>query len=336
MISGVRPAPIIALLVLLLGLAAAATAAPPAPPREVRSLAVPGEPRAGVAASGRLWVLVDRGGERRLLAFGPGRPAVRLAVPIATGLPPEGRLQGSSTLRPVITLAGGALWTIDPTTSELLRIGLPDGRVARTGVLARYVAVGPSGLWAVGTPSEFDGVGFRHPLIRIDPATGVVIDRRTVGPGLGAFGPVELAVGRGVLWVALNGGGRRGLAVDLATGAVTSLAGGAWQFFARDGTLLATRRAGCEVTATTTAGQVTLPTSRGLLCAPRDVAIGTDRRIWVAFTRNGPAGRLAVRGPGRSDAPASVPIGRDAVDVVPAGRAAWVLDRAARRITLFR
>jgi len=52
--------------------------------------------------------------------------------------------------------------------------------------------------------------------------------------------------------------------------------------------------------------------------------------------RNGPAGRLAVRGPGRSDAPASVPIGRDAVDVVPAGRAAWVLDRAARRITLFR
>lgn len=214
------------------GLALAAAA----PPATTSTIALPGEPRTAVVADRSLWVLVDRGGERRVLEIRPGARRPSRNVPIATGVRRDLDALVPSIARPSIAATPGAVWTIDPVTSEVVRVSTSAGTVSRPGARASDLAAGRAGLWTLpvegtmGTP--IDGppsgpVALRYLLVRLDPMTGAALEGRAIGgppSEAGPSTPVELAVGAGRLWVSFLSPSRHRRQLTLGTNALTASA----------------------------------------------------------------------------------------------------------------
>jgi len=101
---------------LVAGVTLFAVAAPAAAATTAR---LDAEARAAVQASGHLWVLADRGGARVLIEADrmTGRVTGREVTIAASGVPRYAGV-GQAQIRPSLTVAGGALWTTDPTTGE--------------------------------------------------------------------------------------------------------------------------------------------------------------------------------------------------------------------------
>jgi hypothetical protein len=294
------------------------------------------EPRVGVNAGGHLWVLADRGGSRVLIETGAltGRPTGREVV-VATGVAQDPATTGQTTVRPSLTVAGGGLWTVDPTTGDAVRVDPATATVAvRAPIATRIVAAGPSGLWATGPPTAVEG-GFRYPVRRLDPATGVIVGEVAFGPGLGA--PRELAVGTGGVWVARIAGQVPVVRIDPATGAVGLVDAGSWRLASRAGTILTARRNTCLVSVLPWTGRPDgVRTCRQVFSVyPRDVT-ASGGSAWLAYVvgkgerRAGWVTRRAFDDRGR---PVRTRVGADPVDVVPSRRGVWVLSRSDRTMT---
>ncbi|MGD9570718.1 MAG: hypothetical protein AB7V62_02380 [Thermoleophilia bacterium] len=318
----------------------AASLAPPAL-GAVTTARIGAEPRAGVHAAGKLWVLGDRGGDRVLVeADGrTGRPTGR-EVLVTTGLLPGPKVLAPRLVRPSLTVAGGYLWTAvpspDQSSNDLVRVDPRTAAVTlRVPLGANYVAAGPSGLWVTAAPELLvdamgRAAGAIRRVVRVDPSTGAVVDELRYGPGMSA--PLEIAVADTGVWLT-RGLGDRGPLMRLPSDG-RALPANAWQLFARGGTGLFADRGSCRVT-------VAPPTGRlrdVALCTgtsrPRDVAL-SGGAIWRAGTIGGSSPRgfvsrraLDGRGPIRAWR-----VGRDPVDVVPSGAGVWVLNRADRTLT---
>jgi hypothetical protein len=293
------------------------------------------EPRAGVVADDDLWVLADRGATRVLIEADrvTGRPTGREAV-VATGVPRDLPVLVPMVVRPSIAAAGGALWTPDPVTGDLVRVDPRTATVtARAPLGAAYVAAGPAGLWITGAPRPMALPGqevLPGTVSRVDPAGARVIG--TLPTSTDAT--VEIAVGRRGLWAARTSPTRDLERVD---GPVPArIPGGAWQLSARSGTLHATRRYSCTVTILPSEGpgRSLEMCTRPRALYPRDVARSGGRVWWAAVARQGrPRGVVVSRRASGAGGTSRVAVGDDPVDVVPSGRGVWVLSRSDRTMT---
>lgn len=335
-------------LVPLLVCAAAASAAPASPlgPVTVRTIATPGEPRVAAVSGGSLWVLVDRGAERRVVEIDASGRRTGRDVLVASGVRRDFPFLVPSIARPSLAATPGSLWTVDPVARVLVRVRTADGAVERLPVGADYVAAGAGGVWVLptgGVAPEGGGPGLVFPLARVDPQSGAVMEIRAVrsphsssGGRGGGLGPVEAAVTRRRLWLSFVSPERFPASLDLASGALSVRGSFGWQLTARGTTLAATRRTTCDVRVVPDTG----PAARIAMLgeAPcrgafvRDVALGAAGTVWAAFDHGRSPGTLVGRRPG-SPARFVALIGTDPVDVVTAGRVVWVLDRAGRSVT---
>lgn len=327
-----RRAPI----VLAAGAALLASAAPGLGATTVR---IDAQPRVGVQAGGHLWIVADRGDARVLIEADrlSGRPTGRQVTIAASGVPFDGGLAGQNTVRPSLTVAGGALWTIDSTTTEAVRV---DPVAARTtlrvdlgpGEVQRYIAAGPAGLW-VTAPTVQVAAGFARRLVRLDPATGAQLGEVRIGPGSTLLR--EIAVGRGGIWANRHSGNSLLLRIPSPAGAATETRAGQWQLFARRGTLYSTRRNTCRVSVSpwNAPARTFAMCASGTVAYVRDVASAGGAVWWTAFRAPGRPGVLARRAADGTGPVRRWPVGSDPVDVVPAGAGVWVLSRADRTLT---
>jgi hypothetical protein len=98
----------------------------------------------------------------------------------------------------------GAVWTADPIRGEILRIDPASRRVAARIPVAgeARVAAGAGAVWAIAGEQLFSGVRGPVRLLRIDPTTNRVVARIPMRTAAGDdFGPVDLQIDRGVVWV---------------------------------------------------------------------------------------------------------------------------------------
>jgi hypothetical protein len=293
---------------------------------------------------GALWVIEGRGGSASLVEIDPARarPTGR-AVPLPAETVPSpfgpGRLSflGPGRIRPSMAVSGGDLFI--PAGEEVLQIDPAEAReVRRIPFAARYVAAGPAGLWATGgsTPLvDADGrVRLLWRLARIDPESGA-LEERTIGPGLGGLGPVELAVGRAP-WIAFAGLPRYVVRFDPTTGATAGV-GGSWQIYATDDALYATPRYGdvIEVHGHGATRRIDMGLTENRIGVYwRDLAVGPAGSVWAASYR-GPdqSGELVQRAlTGKGPVSRHI-VGTDPVDVIATPRAVWVLNAADSTLT---
>ena len=303
-----------------------------------------GHPQVGAFVDGALWVIEARGGSASLVEIDPARarPTGR-AVPLPAEAVPSpfgpGRMSflGPTRIRPSMAVAGGDLFI--PAGEEVLQIDPAAAReVRRIPFAARYVAAGPAGLWAIGGSKplvDADGrVRLLWRLARIDPESGA-LEERTIGPGLGGLGPVDLAVGREP-WIAFAGLPRYVLRLDPSTG-TTSGVGGSWQIYATEDALYATPRYGDVIEVHGDGGSRSIDmglTEDRIGVFWRDLAVGPAGSVWAANYRgpdqSGVLVQRALTGKG--------PVGRhivgtDPVDVIATPRAVWVLNAADSTLT---
>lgn len=341
-----------AIMVMLL---AAVPAAPvPASAAAPVTIALEGRPMAGAAVGGRLWVLVDRAGERRAVEVDPARrrPTGR-SVRIGAAGPGDGPRQHEVVSPPPLVVVRGALWTLDAPRRTAVRIDTVHARLAaRVRVPVDAIAVGEGGLWALGplAPLVVDRrrVGWLHRVLRIDPRTGAVRAERRLGPGIGVTRFDRFAVGRDRVWLsAPSSSGRTGIEVEWDGVGARPAEG--WRF---------TAHAGALFTADIPCTMIVRPGIRGafqremrmlrpLLCdnapagrvQPQDVAAGPGGAAWELFMRGvGPGigrltGLVSWRRIDGSGPLRTVVVGRDAFALVPDGDGVWVVDRAAGRLT---
>jgi hypothetical protein len=129
----------------------------------------------------------------------PAAPKVLRSFRVATSL---------SSLAPGF----GGVWTADPIRGEILRID-----PTRRGVVARIpvrgdarVATGAGAVWALAGDLLYAGDKGPVRLLRIDPSTNRVVARiPMLTPDGHGFGPVELQIGDGVVWVVGQSGALR-------------------------------------------------------------------------------------------------------------------------------
>jgi hypothetical protein len=144
-----------------------------------------------------------------------GLAATVLAVVVALGAgalrgepePAKPKVVGtyvvSSGLAP-LSAGFGAVWTADPIRGEVVRLD-----PGRHGVAARIpvggdavVATGAGAVWALAGDLLYAGDQGPVRLLRIDPARNRVVARIPMRTPAGEpFGPLELQVARGVVWV---------------------------------------------------------------------------------------------------------------------------------------
>jgi hypothetical protein len=108
----------------------------------------------------------------------------------------------------------GAVWTADPNRGQILRIDPATRRVVARipiGAEAR-VATGAGAVWALAGDLQYGGDKGPLRLLRIDPETNRIVGRIPMRTPAGKpFGPLELQVDQGVVWVV---GGAGALRVD--------------------------------------------------------------------------------------------------------------------------
>jgi hypothetical protein len=141
-------------------------------------------------AAAVLAVMTARGGRPAAApGAGPGMAASPALLPatVRTRIPlPFGQPGG-------MTVLGSTAWISDWSASQIAGVDLAAGRVAKTLQAGDQrdepvsMASGAGSLWVLG---------FAGPLLRIDPASGVITKRFPV-PGLGA----DVAYGDGFIWV---------------------------------------------------------------------------------------------------------------------------------------
>jgi hypothetical protein len=141
-------------------------------------------------AAAVLAVMTARGGRPAAApGAGPGMAASPALLPatVRTRIPlPFGQPGG-------MTVLGSTAWISDWSASQIAGVDLAAGRVAKT------LQVGDQRDEPVGMTSGAGSLwvlGFAGPLLRIDPASGVITKRFPV-PGLGA----DVAYGDGFIWV---------------------------------------------------------------------------------------------------------------------------------------
>ena len=129
----------------------------------------------------------------------PAAPKVIRSFHVAAGL---------SSLAPGV----GAVWTADPIGGEILRIDpTTRGVVRRIRVRGdARVATGAGAVWALTGDLLYAGDRGPVQLLRIDPSTDRVVARiPMLAPDGDGFGPVELQIGDGVVWVVGQSGALR-------------------------------------------------------------------------------------------------------------------------------
>jgi streptogramin lyase len=118
-----------------------------------------------------------------------------------TGSVTVARTQGDSMLPLLVTTGAGSVWVANANEGLVYRVDPTDMKVRKrvhAGQEPWGVAFGMGSLWVA------DHRGPRHgALLRIDPDTGRVTGRVSLGPG--AQGPGHLAVVDGRVWVAVDG-----------------------------------------------------------------------------------------------------------------------------------
>jgi hypothetical protein len=140
--------------------------------------------------------------------------AVALGALALRGEPEPAALKVIGTYRVAAGLSSlapgfGAVWTADSDRGEILRIDTASRRVAAripVGGEAR-VATGAGAVWAIAGDLQYAGGNGPVRMVRIDPASNRVVAHVPMRTPAGArFVPVELQIGRGVVWaVGLDG-----------------------------------------------------------------------------------------------------------------------------------
>ena len=327
----------VALCALLVGFTGAGASAP-------ITVRLEGNPQVGAFVDGALWVIEAHGGSASLVEIDAARarPTGRVAPLPAEAVPSPfgpGRMSflGPGRIRPSMAVAGGDLFI--PAGEEVLQIDPAAAReVRRIPFAARSVAAGPAGLWAIGGSKplvDADGrVRLLWRLARIDPESGA-LEERTIGPGLGGLGPVDLAVGREP-WIAFAGLPRYVVRYDPATG-TTSGVGGSWQIYATGDALYATPRYGDVIEVHRAAGSRSIDmglTENRLGVFWRDLAVGPAGSVWAANYRGPDRWGMLVQRALTGKGPVSRHIvGTDPVDVIATPRAVWVLNAADSTLT---
>ncbi len=343
-----RPAVVILAALTLCAGGATAWCAPP-------SIAVAGRPVGGAAVGDRLWVLVDRAGERRAVEVDPaaGRVTGR-SVRIGRAGPRNGPRQWQVVAPATAVVVRGSFWTLDASTHTALRIDTARARVAaRVRAHVDAIAAGEGGLWALGPirPLIVDHrpVGWIHRILSIDPRTGRTLPReRSIGPGVGTTSFDRFAVGRDRVWLsARSATGRIGREVEWEGVSARPIDG--WRFTAHAGALFTASFPCTVIVRPGTRGAVSrslrmLPPRRCDEVAaggsqPQDVAAGPSESVWQIVLRGEQPG--IRRRPGlvswrRIDGTGplhTAVVGRDPVALMPLGDGVWVADGAAGRLT---
>jgi class 3 adenylate cyclase/streptogramin lyase len=147
----------------------------------------------GVAVGmGAVWVAVHRGTKQFVLELGPDVGEVRNEIPYGeeTAAPALSRMQP-------LAVGGGAVWALDAAEGSLWRIDprAEQGRKLADGLNGLSLAVGRSAVWVAGSSG----------LMKIDPATGVVLNSEPVGSE--AFSErTSVALGPDAAWFAASSG----------------------------------------------------------------------------------------------------------------------------------